>query len=173
MYDIPTFLSHQLIWIIKKASSGTMNIKIIFTIGLILLVTLSFTGCNDEPLDESEETKENITNNDDTDQEQDQPYQSYSSRLFGSWNSESEHNNTTTIISYTFNPNFTFSTYYLFEEVNRTGTGTWFVYDSSLSMTLSVVNETAVFDIEFLDNDNTLRLTDEQQNVITLNKKSM
>jgi len=150
-----------------------MNIKIIFTIALILLVTLSFTGCNDEPSNESEEPKENTTNNDDTDQEQDQPYQSYSSRLYGSWNSESEHNNTTTIISYTFHPNFTFSTYYVFEEVNRTGTGTWFVYDSSLSMTLSVVNETAVFDIEFLDNDNTLRLTDEQQNVITLSKKSI
>lgn len=151
-----------------------MNIKDILIIGFILLLTISFAGCNDESSDELDEPKENTTtNNDENNQEQDQPYQSYSSRLFGSWKSETEHNNTTTIISYTFNPNFTFSTYYLFEEVNRTGSGTWFVYDSSLSMTLSIVNETAVFDIEFLDNDNTLRLTDEQQNVIILEKTSI
>lgn len=139
-----------------------------------MLLMISFSGCNEEQKDQEATPNENTTtNNDENDEDDDTPYQSYSSRLFGTWKSEQEYNNSTTIISYTFYPDFTFSTYYLFENINRTGSGTWFVYDSSLSMTLFSVNETAVFDIEFSSNDTVLQLIDEQQNVITLEKTSL
>jgi hypothetical protein len=135
---------------------------------IIILISINLIGgCTDQTIKENNDIQDKDSDISD-DSQKEKEYFSKSSRIFGTWKNASKYQNNTTIISYTFYPDFTFSTYYFYEEKNMTGIGTWFIYDSHLSLTLSVVNETAIYDFEFQNNDTILILTDSQNNQIIL-----